>query len=149
MADQSLSPLDRLVVEAECTRLIYRYVALNDAGEYAAVADLFAEDGSFARPTAPDQPLVGRETIRAAFAARPKGRVSRHIISNVIIEAESETRARVSSYILLFTAPAPESGVDKADPVQLVGGFEDVFVKEGGEWKFQSRRGNVAVSAGG
>ena len=28
MADQSLSPLDRLVIEAECTRLIYRYVAL-------------------------------------------------------------------------------------------------------------------------
>ncbi len=147
MAD--LSPLDRLVIESECTRLVYRYAGLNDAGDYVGVADLFTADGSFARPTAPETPLVGRDVIRAAFAARPKGRMSRHIVSNVIIEVESETLARGTSYILLFTAAAPESGTAKADPVQLVGGFSDTFAKEDGIWKFRQRQGSVSLSSGG
>ena len=147
MAD--LSPLDRLVAEAECTKLVYRYMQHNDRSEWDAVADLFAEDGSFARPTAPDQPIHGREAIRAAFNARPRGRMSRHICSNVMIEVESETEASGTSYLVLYTAATPESGPAKADPVQLFGGMEDRFVRVDGVWKFKSRRGSVALSVGG
>ena len=122
----------RRAIEADCTRLVNLYANLNDAGDWAGVAALYAEDGLMTRPTAPDAPIVGREAILAGFLARP-ARTTRHICANVVIEVESLTMARGESAMLLFTgAPAP-----------LVGSFNDRFVLTAEGWRFAERRGSM------
>ncbi len=125
-------PAERRAIEAECARLINLYANLNDAADWVAVADLYAPDGVMTRPTAPDQPVIGRAAILAAFQARPP-RTTRHFCANIVIDVESATTARGESAMLLFTgAPAP-----------LVGSFHDRFVLTDAGWRFAERRGSL------
>ncbi|QNA84182.1 nuclear transport factor 2 family protein [Sphingomonas sp. So64.6b] len=123
---------ERRAIEGECARLVNRYANLNDAGDWDAVAALYAADGSMTRPTAPDQPIVGREAILAAFLARPS-RTTRHICANIVIDVESPTMARGESAMLLFTGAA----------APLVGSFHDRFVLTTDGWRFAERRGSI------
>lgn len=128
-----MNAADRLAIEWECARLISLYALLNDEGRWDEIAALYAPDGEMTRPTAPDEPIVGREAILAAFKARPP-RTSRHICSNIVIDIESDTAARGRSAMLLFTA---------ADKPPLVGGFKDEFVLTDEGWRFSRRRGTL------
>lgn len=138
----------RLAIEWACTRLINRYALLNDAGEWDAVAALYAEDGLMTRPSAPDQPIVGREAILAAFKGRP-ARASRHAVSNIVVDVESETQASAFSVILLFQgAAAPDGGLPVRDPKgPLVGWFRDRFIRTEAGWRFSERRGGLDFAA--
>jgi hypothetical protein len=123
---------DRRAVEADCARLIALYANLNDEARWEEVVALYAEDGVMVRPTAPNAPVAGREAILEAFKARPP-RTTRHICSNVVIDVESDTTARGTSAMLLFT--------DEAAP--LVGSFHDRFVLTDDGWRFAERRGSL------
>ena len=124
---------ERLAIEWECTRLISLYALLNDEGRWDEIAALYAPDGEMTRPTAPDEPIVGRAAILAAFKARPP-RKSRHVCSNIVIDVESAMAARGRSATLLFIA---------AEKPPLVGGFEDEFVLTDEGWRFSRRRGTL------
>ena len=124
---------ERRAIEWECSRLINLYALLNDEAHWDEVATLYAPDGVMTRPTAPDQPIVGREAILAAFKARPP-RTTRHVCSNIVIDVESVTSAHGRSAMLLFTS---------AEKPPLVGGFEDRFVLTDDGWRFSERRGTL------
>jgi len=122
----------RRAIEQDCARLVALYANLNDAGRWADVAALYAQDGRMARPTAPDEWIVGRDAILAAFLSRP-ARTTRHVCSNVVIDVVSEGEAIGESAMLLFTGEvAPK-----------VGSFHDRFVAVEGEWRFAERRGSL------
>lgn len=123
---------ERFAIEWACTRLVHRYANLNDAGDWDAVAELYAPDGQMARPTAPDQAIEGRAAILAAFRARPP-RTTRHVCANVVIDVADSDTASGESVMLLFTGPG----------APIVGMFHDTFVRSSGEWRFASRRGSV------
>lgn len=129
---------DRLIAEALCARLIYRFAAANDAGDWEETASLFVEDGLFARPSAPDHPVSGRAAILAAFQARP-ARVTRHIVSNVIVTVENDTEAQAHSLIQLYV-----QGDDGRATPPLVGEFHDKLVLVSAGWRFRERRGSLA-----
>jgi len=122
---------ERRAIEWECARLINLYANLNDEARWEEVAALCAEDGLMTRPTAPDAPIVGRAALLAAFLARPP-RTSQHIVANIVVEVESETRASAKSAILLFTSK---------DGPPLVGTYRDRFVRTEDGWRFAERRG--------
>jgi len=123
-------------IEWDCTRLVHLYANLNDAADWEAVAALYAEDGTMARPTAPDQPIRGRDAILAAFRARP-ARTTRHVCANVVVEVIDADHATGESAMLLFTgAGAP-----------IVGGFRDRFVRTAEGWRFAERLGSVTFAA--
>jgi hypothetical protein len=124
---------ERRAIEWECARLINLYALFNDEARWDEVAALYAPDGVMTRPTAPDQPIVGRDAILAAFRARAP-RTTRHVCSNIVIDVESATSARGRSAMLLFTS---------ADKPPLVGGFEDRFALTGDGWRFAERRGTL------
>ena len=128
-----MNPDDRRAVEHDCARLIALYANLNDEARWDDVAALYAEDGVMIRPTAPDQPVVGREAILAAFKARPP-RTTRHVCSNVVIDVVSPTEARGESAMVLFQ---PEGA-------PLVGSFHDRFVLTADGWRFAERRGSLS-----
>lgn len=124
---------ERRAIEHECARLVALYANLNDEARWDEVAALYAEDGVMYRPTAPDQGVVGREAILAAFKARPP-RTTRHVCSNVVIDVDGPATARGTSAMLLFTA---------ADAPPLVGSFHDRFCLTAEGWRFAERRGSL------
>jgi hypothetical protein len=135
------------MAKAAIAELITRYAALNDAGEWEAVAALYTADGRMNRPTAPDEFIVGRDAILAGFKARPP-RASRHIIANVLVTLESVERAYATSQLLLFAG----SAADGAPPVQssappLIGTYHDTLIRCGDDWRFAERRGSLDFQA--
>lgn len=141
---------ERVAIIQECNQLIARFALANDARDADALAEMFVEDGVFIRPTKPDQPYTGREAIREAFRAKPASLVTRHVVANIIVDVVSAAEATAQSYLLLYTAPAPETGLPKADAKQLFGAFDDRIVRDSdGVWKFRERRGSLAMTIGG
>jgi ketosteroid isomerase-like protein len=129
--------------KAAIAELITRYAALNDAGDWDGVAALYTDDGRMSRPTAPEDYIDGRAAILAAFRSRPL-RATRHIVANVLVTLESETEARATSQILLFTGASAGEGL----PVQsttppLVGSYRDRLTRTSDGWRFRERRGNL------
>jgi hypothetical protein len=130
--------------KAAVAELIVRYAALNDAGDWDAVAALYTEDGRMNRPTSPDDFITGRAAILAGFRSRPP-RAARHFVANILVTLEGETRACASSRILLFTGTAADDGglpFQSATP-PLVGSYEDTLIKTEHGWRFVERRGRL------
>lgn len=152
MSTSGLSLIERLAIQQECAQLIARFAERNDARDPDAVADMFVEDGIFARPTAPDAPVYGREAIRAQFRARPANKLTRHVCANTVVDVESATQATAVSTILLYTATLAD-GAElpvKADAKQLIGAYHDRIVRDrDGVWRFKERRGSLTMNVGG
>ncbi len=88
---------------------------------------------------------MGRDAILAMFRDR-QPRLSRHIITNTLIEVTSATEARGRCYITLFSttdvdAPRPVL----AEPSIFVGQYDDRYVFEDGRWLYAERRGSAAL----
>src|SRR5271165_7171364 len=104
---QSLSAAERVEIERACERIVYAYSRALDLGDMSAAADFFAENGSMARPMAPDQVVRGRETIRASLLTRPKTLLTKHLATNVMIDVESRDAARGISYLTMISTTPP------------------------------------------
>ncbi|MEH6826756.1 nuclear transport factor 2 family protein [Parasphingorhabdus sp.] len=128
-----MDAVERLIAERACERLIIDYAALNDAGDWAAVAALYVADGRMSRPTAPDDFVVGRDAILAAFNARPT-RASRHICANIRVTVSSAGTATATSQILLFTG---------SDQAPKVGSYQDRMIPTEDGWRFVERKGSL------
>jgi ketosteroid isomerase-like protein len=135
--------------EYACSKLIIRYAALNDAGDWEGVAALYVPDGRMSRPTAPDDFVEGRDAILSAFQSRP-ARASRHICCNILVDLIDADHAVATSQILLFTGSAAAEG---GLPVQsaslpLVGTYQDKLVRTSLGWRFSERRGSLDFKQG-
>lgn len=128
-----MEPLDRIIAERACEALIIDYAALNDAGAWDALADMYVKEGRMSRPSAPDTFIAGQDAIRAAFRSRPK-RDSRHICANIRVTLDGPDGAFATSQILLFTATV-------APP--LVGSYRDILRLTENGWRFVQRRGSL------
>ncbi|WP_420383900.1 nuclear transport factor 2 family protein [Novosphingobium sp.] len=131
--DTMLTDAEILAAEWACARLVARYANLNDAGAWEKLADLYAEDGCFARPAAPTEVVHGRAAILESLRARPL-RKSRHICSNIVIDVVSPVEARGECAMALF--------IEGAEP--KVGTFRDRFIRTGQGWRFSERFGSLA-----
>jgi ketosteroid isomerase-like protein len=135
------------LAKAAIGELITRYAALNDAGDWDAVAALYTDEGRMSRPTAPDDFIAGRTAILAAFRSRPL-RATRHIVANVLVTLDGETEARASSQVLLYTGVSEGAGipVQSANP-PLVGTYLDRLTRTDQRWRFVERRGSLDFRA--
>ena len=138
-----MTPTEKMLAEHECERLIKRFAVLNDESAYDEMVGMFTESGQFARPSQPEDILSGREAILAAFKARPL-RISRHFISNILVDLVDENRASAISYVLLYTAP---SNSTESKPPYLIGRFKDQLERVEGRWLFSQRLGSVDLRA--
>jgi hypothetical protein len=144
-----MSDLEVLSIERACERLIYEFFEALDTRNEARLDDLLVEDATYARPIDPNTVMTGRDTIRKAFEARPAGKVTRHLCSNIRITVESAERAVGNHRVVLIMGPTdapphPQFGY-RAEERQLIGEFDDVFVKTPKGWRFESRRGRVTL----
>ena len=142
----SLTAVERLQIERDCERIVHAYSRALDLGDMSAAADFFAENGSLARPMAPDAVIIGRETIRAALLTRPKTLLTKHLATNVMIDVVSRDEARGLSYLTMISTTPGDAAPPyvSAGPLYF-GEFKDRFVREQGEWKILERRGSIQM----
>lgn len=142
-----MDALARHLIEAGCSKLPLLFAKYADEGDHAALADLFTEDGIYARPFQPEFPFHGRAAIQPIFRDRPPILV-RHLVTNVLVDVVDENNARGTNYLMMMSnhanvvMPQPANGI-------FVGGFDDEYVKDGGKWRFAKRTGHLALHEGG
>ena len=130
-------------IEHDIGRLLVDYVALNDARRWVELASLFVTDGEMVRPSAPDQPIVGREAILASLQARPADRRMRHVCANVQVSVLSATAATATSTYVIYAGTLQGDDslpvLDASPPVLCE--FQDRLVLTGDGWRFTRRHG--------
>jgi ketosteroid isomerase-like protein len=144
----ALTSIERAAIGWECERLIHLYAMLNDVGDFQAMAEMFTDDGVFARPSQGDVLIHGKAAILQAYTARP-ARFTRHLISSVVVTVEDADSARAHSYLSLHTGQPGEGLPRPAEPAYLIGDFKDHLVRRDGVWKFRERLGSLALKVGG
>lgn len=143
-----MTPAERQIIEWECRQLALRFTAHCDRQEWQEACALLTADAVFARPTDPDNPLVGRPAIQAAFEARPEVRITRHICTNMIVTARSESGATGYLYAVLYTGNTSDGDTPYvvADEKQFIGEFQDDYVRTEDGWRIAKRVGKVVFS---
>jgi hypothetical protein len=144
----ALTAIERAAIGWECERLIHLYSMLNDAGDFQAMADMFTDDGVFARPSQGEVLIRGKAAILEAYTSRP-ARFTRHLITTVVVTVEDAENARAHSYLSLHTGQPGEGLPRPAETGFLIGDFKDRFVRYNNAWKFSERLGSLALKVGG
>ena len=118
--------------------LIYQYARFLDLGDYSSVGSLFAHADVYVQETllaSSDPDKIAHEWRRHTFQYQNGTPRTRHLTTNVIIEADGENRARAESYVMVFQQT-------RSLPLQpIIGGdYLDRFAKVNGTWRFVERR---------
>ncbi|PPU42429.1 nuclear transport factor 2 family protein [Xanthomonas arboricola] len=131
-----------------CEQVIRQFALLNDRHDHDGLAALFTADGVFARPSAPEVPVQGREAILHAFRARAP-RTTCHLMLNTLVSVQSPTLVHAHSKVLLHTAADTSAAPPwtTQSPASL-GSFDDVLVLEQGCWLFKQRLGALLMRIG-
>lgn len=147
MTADTAERLERLLAERECERLIIDFVHRLDLGEPGSVAELFTPDGVWEWPHG-ERRIEGREALRHYFASRPSDRLSRRLMTNILVTVTSETEASAISYLTTYRVDGYTGGmVEPRLPVN-VGHYEDTFRKTGGTWLLARRVTHLAFGGG-
>lgn len=141
--------LQHLLIDQACRELVLRAARHADVNAPASLAGLFSEDAVLVRPNA--EPLHGREAIRRAYEQRPADRLTRHMVSNILVDIESATQARALSYVLLWTGNSTDSPGAMGRPArgsQMVGEFDDRFSLTPDGWRITRREARFVLHNG-
>ena len=132
MRDDREARIHRLEQLEAIRRLKARYCRYSDEPElFDRLPDLFTLDGVLDEP--PDDPLVGREAIRASIARyRETHRFSRHYATTPEIEIDGD-RARGRWQALLISVHDFGEG---PQPLWGVGEYREEYRLVDGEWRF-------------
>jgi uncharacterized protein (TIGR02246 family) len=131
--------LRRLEDLIEIQQLFVNYGHCLDRGDFAAYAQLFAEDGEFLM--GPVGCAHGREEIEAVMARTFGSGVGSlvHLITNPVIDLEGD---RATSDVMWTVV---SRGTDGQPVLSMVGRHKDDLVREGGRWLFHRRRGLIEI----
>jgi uncharacterized protein (TIGR02246 family) len=121
-------------------RLFMEYKVVLDRQDFAAYADLFAEDGEF---VAGPGVAKGRAAIREMVEAMPdSGLLGRepgddyHVIVNPLIELDPADPDRARAELTWLYVVKGEDGGPK---LAKLGHYNDTLVREAGRWRFSRR----------
>ena len=119
------------------TNLVYRYAELIDAGDLAAVAEMFAH-GEVRNEGFPE-PARGRDAVLAMYSAAVRfhgdGLRTKHVTTNAIVEVEAAAgTATCRSYFTVFQQTRELS----LQPI-ICGRYHDRFERAEAGWRFASR----------
>jgi hypothetical protein len=110
--------------------------------EMERMGECFATDAEVSFGTGPQvgRAAVVQELTRRRDRYRPENQTPWHVITNVLIEDESDRQATVKSFFTFFVKP-------RVGPVALssIGYYDDTFIHDGETWRIHRRR---VMSAG-
>ncbi len=131
----------RQAIEAECRRLVDSFALCIDAGDYDRVMAMFLPDAHY-EPIG--HVLDGHAAIRRFLDARPKDRLTLHIMSNIVVEVIDDRQATARSYVsYVNTGRADNAGHEGGGAafggVSLIGFYDDAFRLSEAGWRFSQR----------
>ncbi|MFF2747487.1 nuclear transport factor 2 family protein [Kitasatospora sp. NPDC058048] len=138
MDDKIIPQVERMLAERACERIIVDFIHRLDLGDPSSVAELFTSDGFWHWPYG-DRRIEGREALRCYFASRPADRLSRRLMTNILVTVESETTARAVSYLTTYRVDGYAGGMIEPRLPANVGHYEDTFRKIDGAWLLAGR----------
>ena len=143
--------MQRLLAIEACRETILRAARAADTHDAAGFAAQFTDNAELQRPSG--AALQGREAIRQAYDARPRERLSRHLLTNIQVlpDPDDAGRAQAISSVLLWSASGPDTPGPqgrRADGRQLVGEFEDELVLTAEGWRIARRRAQFLMFSG-
>ena len=139
-----MDAMERLQIERECERLVSLYCHYVDHGEAERVAELFAKDGVW---TSPQATMDGVDQVRAGFKQRQenRGRISRHVCNNCVVDVIDEDHAQCCVYLTLYRHDGEEGRrVAPLEGPEMVGEYRDRFVRTADGWRFARREVEVS-----
>ena len=138
---------ERHQIERECERLVTRYCHLIDHGQASRVIELFSADAVW---SGPGVRMEGREQLQRGFAQREQQseRMSRHVCQNFLCDVIDSDHAEGSVYLVLFRHDGdPERKISPLTGPEMVGEYEDRFVRTPDGWRIAERRTVVSFLA--
>lgn len=142
-----MEALERVLIVEACRDLVLRAVAAIDTNVPAQLADLFTDEGEIVRPNG--TALRGREAIRTSYAQRSAERITRHLVTNIVVDVHSTREASSVSYVMLWSGSTTDAEAPQGRPLQRqqVGEFEDRFVHTSGGWRIVRRAARFILSS--
>lgn len=137
-----ISPEERLLIEAECSRLIAAYAYFVDRREYVDLANLFTEDGVLDRG---GKVTSGRDTILAAMHERDENVATRHMNGTPFFTAVTSTEARAVTYMLMYVVDGTDEGPNMVPGTTGLGEFHDHFIHTPDGWRLSERVAKPAM----
>ncbi|MBB3180832.1 nuclear transport factor 2 family protein [Variovorax sp. Sphag1AA] len=101
-------------IECDCGQTLLRFYDAFDAWDYEGMAALFTPDGVWHRA---GKALRGRQAIIAEMHRRPTSQVIRHVVTNLIVDAQDAVHANARLYLTVYRHDAGERRVVPA-PLQ-------------------------------
>jgi hypothetical protein len=125
-----------------CQQAVLRFYAALDASDYAAVAAAVAPEGVWHRQ---GKALRGPAEVRAALAERPAGRVTAHLVQNLVVDLADERNATARYMSLVYrhdagTGAPPEGPAPLGAPLSIAAYADRLRREEGGAWLVVERR---------
>jgi len=134
-----------------CYDLVVDCAQIIDESRYEDLGLIFTEDGIFARPTVPDEPIVSRAAIIASFKKRPANLVGQHLVLNIRVRLTGADTAEGNSSIMLYLTESEvpyEPGKGRKARGPLLGVYKDLYVRTADGWRIKDRRGRVTMYGG-
>ncbi len=126
-----------LNIHSEIEHLIKYFAYLNDKKQYKELTNLFTAYATYARPSQPNELIIGHADILDSFNNRPQ-KITQHIVGNILLDQQADDLILAESQILLFSG-----NNSQALEMFVVGGFKDKIVYRNHQWRFQERLGFV------
>lgn len=140
-----MTTLEELHIKSACSELIVRAVNCADQHNARGFADCFALDASLSRPGG--QPIAGREAIYATYAQRPAERLTRHLITNTLLEVVSPQQVKAVSYAMVVAGSHHDELTPKGRKASScqIGEFHDTLVLTSEGWRIQTREASFTL----
>jgi hypothetical protein len=130
---------ERFVIEAECARLINRFMWLLDAFDEGGLVALFAPDCTYSRA---GKEITGIDDLRATLERRSRDQTTRHVCTNIVIDAADRDHASGKACCLVFRhrgLPIPGQPAPLRVPESLLL-FDAAFVRTPAGWRIAKWR---------
>lgn len=126
-------------IEADCQRVVLSVFRALDDFAYRRLIEYFTADATWQRE---GRDLAGREQILSALEQRPRNQVVRHVITNLIVDAETPVRAHARGYNTAFRAlDVPPDVLPARIPAPLgLWVLDAALVLERGAWRVADLR---------
>jgi hypothetical protein len=125
--------------EMACARLCIDFAHFVDTRDYEKLVGLFTEEGTFERR---GEVLQGRQSILSGMQARPANVITRHVCTNIRIQAQVDGSVLGSCYLLLFHGAVGEAAATSPGPT--IAEYSDVYVTGPDGWRIRSRVATLA-----
>lgn len=134
-----IQPQTPFEAQSEVEQLMYRMTRYYDNQDYANMLALFSED-CFYKSAARGE-LRGKAAILEGISQRPKNRLVRHLITNVIFDMQDENHASTQCYLVgaLNDGGHPLKQAVPSVGAPAFGEYHMKFRRENGVWKITEK----------